>query len=121
MTEEEQRYAEAWKKLNRLVVWPSWPLWVVGLSFVMFALAFGAYELGHTSVSIAAQALGFLCFSTPWLRGLYEAWTFNCPRCGALAAFHRGEGEWEEEQERKCYRCKLPIYAPRNPDPNWRK
>ena len=114
MTEEQQRYVEAWKELDRIKVWF---FWGVGLSVLMFALAYGADELGLTSVTIAAQALGLLCFSAPFLRLLYGALTFRCPRCGALGAFHR------EDEPPECHECKLPMYyvPPRNPDPNWRE
>ena len=69
----------------------------------MFALAYGADELGLTSVTIAAQALGLLCFSAPFLRLLYGALTFRCPRCGALGAFHR-EDEPPNAMSANCRR-----------------
>ena len=111
MTEEEQRYAETWKEMRLRGILL---LGGMGLGVLMFALAYGADELGFTSVAKAGIWLfvlwsvggGFLVLS-------FESMSrdFQCPRCGARGAFGE-EGE--------CYRCSLPINAPRNPDPNWR-
>jgi hypothetical protein len=111
MTEEEQRYAEAWKDMR----WRGVSLLGgMGLSILMLALAYAADELGHTSVRTICITLFVLCAFAAPLGPLIVSgnWVFRCPRCRARGAF---------DEERECYRCKLPIYAPRNPDPNWRE
>jgi hypothetical protein len=110
MTEEEQRYAETWKEMRLRGILL---LGGMGLGVLMFALAYGADELGFTSVAKAGIWLAVLCSFGAVLVPLFVStnWVFRCPRCGARGAF---------DEERECYRCKLPIYAPRNPDPNWK-
>jgi hypothetical protein len=113
MTEEEQRYAEAWKELRQCRIFV---LAGLALSVLMLVLSDTAYWLGFTSVAITAMWLFILCFFAAILWMCFEAQTFPCPRCGARGAF------WRDEDAPECHRCKLPIYSPpSNPDPNWRE
>jgi hypothetical protein len=111
LTEEEERYAETWKELClRTILLFGW----VGLSFLTLVCSDVAHYLGFTSVAKAGIWLFVLCcFGGAFLGLLFVAAgpVLQCPRCGARHAF---------DEDGECRRCKLPTYAPRNPDPNWR-
>ena len=116
MTEEEQRYARAWKEMDRMSVRILWGIW---LTILVFALAFAADELGLARVAITLQVLAFLILLVAIIVVVYGALTFRCPRCGVRGAYNK-EGEDPPDPSPECRQCKLPICAPRNPDPKWK-